>query len=298
MNRTRLWLAFAASVLVISACQPAAGAPTWTYQPGGASGNAQPTVGPSEAPVDQGSTATSVVPPLTPVADLKPAPADEQHVSYAPTVSPPITRTYQATFEVHLEVIENVCPVDADKGVEVPMWGYRIAGDSQVMCGAPGPVLRGRVGDMATITLTNLPGNTNAHNIDFHAVTGQGGGAADLLVAPGETKSITARLLYAGAFMYHCAAGDVPVHIMHGMYGMFIVDPATPLPAVAHEWAMMQSEWYLTAPDATGVSTIDKAAMIAENPTYVVFNGRVGALTGDNALQMKVGERARSYFIN
>ena len=45
--------------------------------------------------------------------------------------------------------------------------------------------------------------------------------------------------------MYHCAYGDVPAHIVHGMYGMFIVDPATPLPTVDHEWAIVQSEWYV-----------------------------------------------------
>ncbi len=34
---------------------------------------------------------------------------------------------------------------------------------------------------------------------------------------------------------------------------------------------------------------------IDENPTYVVFNGSVGALTGTNALQAKVGERVRLF---
>jgi nitrite reductase (NO-forming) len=298
MTHTRPWLALAATVLLVTACQPAA-APAWTFRPAGAgSGSPAPTVQATTAPGGQVSTATSVVPPLTPIADLPAAPADEQHVSYAPAVSPPIARTNQATYEVHLEVIENVCTIDADKGVKVSMWGYRVAGDTQVTCGSPGPILRGRVGDVVTITLTNRPENTHPHNIDFHAVTGQGGGAAGLTVLPGETQSITVRLLYAGAFMYHCAYGDVPVHIMHGMYGMFIVDPETPLPAVAHEWAVVQSEWYLTPPDASGLSDIDKLAMTAEDPTYVVFNSAVGALTGDRTLAMQVGERARIYFIN
>jgi nitrite reductase (NO-forming) len=298
MTRTRQWLALAAAMLLVTACQPAAAAPAWTFRPADGSGGAQASAQPSGGPGGPVSTTTSVVPTLTPVASLPAAPADEQHVTYAPNVSPPITRTYQAKYEVHLEVVENVCTIDPDKGIKVPMWGYRIAGDSQVVCGSPGPILRGRVGDMVTITLTNLPGNTNPHNIDFHAVTGQGGGAAGLTVVPGETQSITVRLLYPGAFMYHCAYGDVPFHIMHGMYGMFIVDPETPLPTVAHEWAIVQSEWYLTPPDATGLADIDKVAMTAEDPTYVVFNSVVGALTGDKTLAMNVGERARIYFIN
>jgi nitrite reductase (NO-forming) len=243
-------------------------------------------------------TSHSVTPTLTPVADLQPAPAGEVHVVYAPNAGEPIVRDYQATYEVRLEVIENVCEIDAENGVKVNMWGYRIDGDTEVVCGTPAPILRGRVGDVVTITLTNLATNTNPHNIDFHAVTGQGGGAADLTAAPGETKSIQARLLYAGAFMYHCAYGDVPVHIAHGMYGMFIVDPETPLPPVDHEWAVVQSEWYVTEPDASGLVEVDKAAMTAEEPRYVVFNGRVGAIAGDNALQMGVGERSRIYFVN
>ncbi len=243
-------------------------------------------------------TDVSVIPELTPVNQLQPAPADEQHVFYAPDAGEPITRDYQATYEVRLEVLENVCELDSENGTKIDMWGYRIEGDEEVVCGVPAPVLRGRVGDYVSITLTNLPENTHPHNIDFHAVTGQGGGAAGLVVAPGESATIGVRLLYAGAFMYHCAYGDVPLHIMHGMYGMFIVDPEVPLPEVAHEWAVMQSEWYTTEPDADGLVDVDMDRLFEEQPNYVVFNGVVGALQGEGALKMNVGERARIYFVN
>jgi nitrite reductase (NO-forming) len=309
MRRTPLApLAVMVAVAMLVAACATDTSPNWTYPPeggqppastapsasAGPDGSAAPTAPPASA-VD---TSVSAVPELTPVAELQEAPADEVHVTYAPDSAKPIVRDYQATFEVRLEVLENVCTIDAENGVKVDMWGYRVEGDSTVTCGTPGPVLRGRVGDLATITLTNIAGNTHPHNIDFHAVTGQGGGAADLTVAPGETKSITARLLYPGAFMYHCAYGDVPVHIMHGMYGVFIVDPEVPLPPVEHEWTMTQSEWYLTEPDATGLAQVDKDKMTLEEPTYVVFNGSVGALTGDNTLKMAVGERARIFFVN
>ena len=36
--------------------------------------------------------------------------------------------------------------------------------------------------------------------------------------------------------------------------------------------------------------------MDAESPDYVVFNGKVGSLTGDNAMTAKVGEKVRMYF--
>ncbi|MDH3753209.1 MAG: plastocyanin/azurin family copper-binding protein [Acidimicrobiia bacterium] len=245
-----------------------------------------------------GDTSGSIIPELVPKAELAPADADEQHLSYAPDVPPPIERSDQRVFDVHLEVLEGVCPLDPENNVSFDMWGYRVEGDDEVVCGSPGPILRGRVGDLARITLTNLLDNNNPHNIDFHAVTGQGGGAADLTVAPGETATIEVRLLYPGAFMYHCAFGDVPEHIAHGMYGMFIVDPEEPLPEAEHEWAVMQSEWYVTEPDETGLVELDRDAMFAEEPSFVTFNGRTDALVGDNALRMQVGERARIYMVN
>lgn len=239
-----------------------------------------------------------VRPQLTPVARLEAAPDDEVHATYGPAVPPPVDRDDQRTFEVRMESLEGVCPVDPDNGVTTEMWGFRLEGDEQFTCGAPGPVLRGRVGDVVTITLTNLPENQRPHNIDFHAFTGQGGGAEALVVEPGETASVQVRLLYPGAFMYHCAYGDVPAHIAHGMYGMFIVDPAEPLPGVDHEWAVVQSEWYVEEPGADGEAPFDREAVTLEEPRYVTFNGRTDALVGDDTLAMRVGERARIYFVN
>jgi nitrite reductase (NO-forming) len=60
---------------------------------------------------------------------------------------------------------------------------------------------------------------------------------------------------------------------------------------------MVQSEYY-TVGSGPGQVQFDRAAVTAETPTFVVFNGAKGALTGDNALEMAVGERARIYFIN
>ena len=37
---------------------------------------------------------------------------------------------------------------------------------------------------------------------------------------------------------------------------------------------------------------------LAEHPDHVVFNGRVGALTGDNVLQARAGDTVRIYFGN
>jgi nitrite reductase (NO-forming) len=238
-----------------------------------------------------------VVPELVPKAELGPTPADEVNVSYAPDVPPAAVRTEPALVEVAFEVTENVTAIDPATGVEYETWGYRLAEDGSEVSGTPGPMIRARVGDVLRFTITNPEGNEMPHNVDFHAVTGQGGGAANTVVAPGMSATIEARLLYPGMFMYHCAMGDVPEHIAKGMYGGILVDPAEPLPAVDHEWYIVQSEYY-TSSTETGLVETDRAAVTAEHPTMVVFNGAKGALAGANAPVMQVGERARIYFIN
>lgn len=219
-------------------------------------------------------------------------------MTYVPAVPVRARRDDQRIVEFAIDVIEGDCVIDPANGVSTRMWGFRIGGDTGTACGSPGPVMRARVGDLARITVSNMADSENPHNIDFHAVTGQGGGAAGTTVAPGESATINCRLLYPGVFMYHCAFGDVPEHIAHGMYGIFIVDPEKPLPDVDHEWAIAQSEWYLGEPDASGVAPFDRDRLTIEHPTYVTFNGRTDALVDDNALQMAVGERARFYMVN
>jgi nitrite reductase (NO-forming) len=158
-------------------------------------------------------------------------------------------------------------------------------------------MIRARVGDIMRFTITNPEGNKMPHNVDFHAVTGQGGGAANTTVPPGMTAVIEARLLYPGMFMYHCAFGDVPEHISRGMYGGILVDPAEPLPAVEKELYIVQSEYYTTSTEP-GLTETDRVALTDENPTMVVFNGAKGALTGENSPRIAVGDTARIYFVN
>jgi nitrite reductase (NO-forming) len=239
----------------------------------------------------------SVLPDLVPKAELQPAPESEVNVSYAPNVPPASGRTEPAIVDVAFEVVENVTAIDPAAGVEYETWGYRIAGDDSTVSGTPGPMIRARVGDVLRFTVTNPEGNAMPHNVDLHAVTGQGGGAANTVVAPGMTATIEARLLYPGMFMYHCAMGDVPEHIARGMYGGILVDPAEPLPDVDQEWYIVQSEFY-TESTEPGLQVTDRAAVTSEDPTLVVFNGAKGAIAGDNALHMQVGERGRIYFVN
>lgn len=243
-----------------------------------------------------GATVGDVIPALTPKSQLPVA--SEVNVAVAPNMPPPIERTSQAIVEVHFQVVEGVHAIDPTRGVETETWGYRLLdGPDGIVVGTPGPVIRARVGDVLRFTITNPSGNTHPHNVDFHSVTGQGGGAEATIVAPGETATIEARLLYPGFFMYHCAYGDIASHISHGMFGGILVEPETPLPAVDHEWYIVQSEYYTDSTNP-GVVNFDRRAVTDESPSFVVFNGAVGSLTGDGALNMNVGERARIYFVN
>jgi nitrite reductase (NO-forming) len=57
----------------------------------------------------------------------------------------------------------------------------------------PGPMLRVRVGDTVVVSLKNAPDSVMMHNVDLHAVSGPGGGAALTNVEPGQTRASPSR---------------------------------------------------------------------------------------------------------
>ncbi len=202
-------------------------------------------------------------------------------------VPPPIARTAPATVKIEMtakEVVAEMAP-----GVLVNYWTF----DGTV----PGPMLRVREGDTVELTLRNATSSLHHHSIDLHAVTGPGGGASATMVAPGESKTITFLAMHAGLFMYHCAEPNVANHMAHGMYGMILVEPKEGLPKVDKELYIVQGEFYTTgALGRQGLQIMDTEAMMNGKPTYIVFNGRTGALAQN--MQAKVGERVRVYFGN
>jgi len=161
----------------------------------------------------------------------------------------------------------------------------------------PGPFFRVRVGDTLEVHLKNLTNSTMSHSVDFHAVTGPGGGATMTQTPPGEETVFTAKALKPGLFVYHCATPMVAQHIANGMYGMILVEPEDGLPAVDHEFYVMQGEVYTNeAFGSTGHLTENLQALLNEDPEYFVFNGAVGALTDQKPLKANVGETVRIYF--
>ncbi|MGB0896616.1 MAG: copper-containing nitrite reductase [Flavobacteriaceae bacterium] len=163
----------------------------------------------------------------------------------------------------------------------------------------PGSFIRTRVGDEVEFTLSNHPDNKLPHNIDLHAVTGPGGGATSSFVAPGHKKTFSFKTLNPGLYVYHCATAPVGMHIANGMYGLILVEPEGGLPPVDKEYYVMQGDFYTKGENgAPGLQAFDMKKAVDEDADYVVFNGKVGALTGDNAITANVGETVRIYMGN
>ncbi len=206
-----------------------------------------------------------------------------------PFVPKPIGDRKATKLIVHMEIKEEQGEM-AD-GVKYNYWTF---GGS-----VPGSFIRTRVGDEVEFTLKNHPDNKLPHNIDLHAVTGPGGGAASSLVAPGHSKTFNFKCLNPGLYVYHCATAPVGMHIANGMYGLILVEPEGGLPPVDKEYYVMQGDFYTKGKYGDpGVQPFDMTKAVEEKADYVVFNGKVGALTGDKSLTAKVGETVRIYMGN
>lgn len=216
-------------------------------------------------------------------------PVEEADLRPAPYVPPPITRKVPARVVVRMEIREYTGRL-AD-GVEYTFWGF---GGT-----VPGPFIRVREGDLVEFHLNNHPDNKLPHNIDLHAVTGPGGGAASSFTAPGHSSTFEFTCLNRGLYVYHCATAPVGMHIANGMYGLILVEPEEGLPPADREYYVMQSEFYTAGRYGEGgLQPFSMEKALEEHADYVVFNGSVGALVGDQALQAKVGDRVRLFVGN
>lgn len=173
----------------------------------------------------------------------------------------------------------------------------------------PGPIIVVHQNDYVEITLVNPATNTMQHNIDFHAATGAMGGGELTLVNPGEQAVLRFKATKTGVFVYHCAPGgsNIPYHVVSGMNGAIMVLPRNGLRNKKNQPVTYDKAYYIgeqdfyLPKDANGEfirypSLSDArdetiALMKTLTPSHVVFNGRVNALTGTNALTANVGEK-------
>jgi nitrite reductase (NO-forming) len=201
--------------------------------------------------------------------------------------------------KVKMETVEKL--VEIAPGVKV--WGLTFNGS------IPGPMIVVHEGDYVELTLVNPKESTLAHNVDFHAATGYLGGAGLTMVQPGEEVVMRWKAIKPGVFVYHCAPGGtmIPFHVISGMNGAVMVLPRDGLKdakgkSITYDRAYYigEQDFYIPKDKNGKYKTYDQpVAGMADMldaatgliPTHVVFNGAVGALTGDNALKAKVGEK-------
>lgn len=217
--------------------------------------------------------------------------------------------------EVRLEVEERKLVIDQE-GTTINAMTFQGT--------VPGPLIVVHQDDYVELTLINrarkplgvekpehwagFSGNLMSHNIDLHAATGALGGAGLTLVAPGQEAVLRFKATKPGVFVYHCAPGGamIPYHVVAGMNGAIMVLPRDGLKdpkgnALSYDRAYYigEQDFYVPkgndgkyksydSPMTAMSDTLD--VMVTNEPSHVVFNGAVGALTGDHSLKAKVGE--------
>ena len=209
-----------------------------------------------------------------------------------------VTKDDPKIFEFQLNIIEKEITLDKE-GTKYRAMTY----DGAI----PGPMMIGHQDDYVEITLVNADSNEMPHNIDFHAATGALGGGALTMVNPGEQATLRFKATRPGVFIYHCAPeGMIPWHVVSGMSGVIMILPRDGLKDEAGQSLKYDKVFYIGENDfyvprdkdgkymsfeSTGESFEDVTrTMRGLIPTHVVFNGKKGSLTGENALKAKVGE--------
>lgn len=241
------------------------------------------------------TSATSKKPDLSKLARRKvklvPPPFVHDHEQIA-TSAP-------AIIEFEMTIIEKEVEIDGDGTM---MQGMTFNGS------IPGPLMVVHKGDYVELTLINPPENSMQHNIDFHAATGGLGGGALTLVNPGEKTVLRFKATRPGTFVYHCAPGGpmIPWHVVSGMSGAIMILPRDGLKddkgrPVKYDklFYIGENDFYVPRDkDGKFMRFKDHGSAYADTltvmngliPSHVVFNGKAGALTGDNALKANVGE--------
>ena len=221
-------------------------------------------------------------------------------------VAPPFVHPHEQATKQAPKIVEFRMEID-EKEVVIDEQGTKF--QAMTFNGSmPGPMMVVHQGDYVELTLVNPDTNTMPHNIDFHAATGALGGGALTLINPGEQVVLRWKADAPGVFVYHCAPGGamIPWHVVSGMNGAVMVLPRDGLKDGAGKPLRYDRIYYIgeqdlyvprdekgkyKSYDSPGEAYADTMELMRKLiPTHVVFNGKVGALTGKNAMTAKVGE--------
>jgi len=221
-------------------------------------------------------------------------------------VAPPYVHAHEQATSEGPKILETRL-VTQEKEIVIDDEGTRL--QSMSFNGSiPGPMIVLHQDDYLELTLVNPATNTMAHNIDFHAATGALGGGDLTLIYPGEQVALRWKATRVGVFVYHCIPGGdmIPWHIASGMSGVVMVLPRDGLRDGAGRPLHYDRVYYIGENDfyvprdqngqfktyaSPAEAFVDTMALMRKlTPTHVVFNGRVGALTGKHAMIAKVGE--------
>ena len=176
------------------------------------------------------------------------------------------------------------------ESVEMPIMGGKTYNAMSFSQQIPGPTLRVTQGDVIKMTLTIPDDEVTGHSNDMHAaqisaIPNYGA------VMPGESKTYCFIAESAGIFKYHCAGVNLigmDQHVLSGMYGITIVDPAKGYKklmvektsgsgeldrqfysADALEFQLQYNQLYLT-----DTGNYDAGAMFKHHNTATVVNGQ------------------------
>ena len=216
-----------------------------------------------------------------PAGEVKADPKAPAPVRRDPTAPAVLEGT---THDVDLVITEREMTVAA--GFVQRVWTF---GDT-----VPGPVIRVKLGDTVRVHLKNPAENQLPHSIDFHS-SFVAWNDEMTSIGPGEEKLYAFTADKAGVFMYHCGTDPALHHIANGMYGMMIVEPRGGLAPVEHEYAIVQSEWYLGQQGKE--ADLAKAMAAAPAPDLVLFNG-VANQYKDGPIEVPTNERVRVFVLN
>jgi len=174
------------------------------------------------------------------------------------------------------------------ESVELPIMGGKTYHAMTFNQQVPGPTLRVTQGDVVKMTLTIPDNEVTGHGNDMHA-SQMSAGSFDS-INPGESKTYCYIAESAGVFKYHCSGVHLvgmDQHVLSGMYGIAIVDPANGYKklmvektsgsgildkkfydADALEFQLEYNQLYLTSE-----GNYDAGAMFQHHQTATVVNG-------------------------